>query len=633
MSYFKGKFFFLILFFIVSFSFVYAKKVDDFELYNRFIKTFLYDYNFEINKAKQSYIDLVIDFPENKELKKDYFFYNLKTAKAGKNIKKFQKLYSFGKQLLNEGYKSNFEVLINLAYICMKLEYYDEAKKYLEECVKNEAAIYNKNVYFMFGLVEFQLKNYQNAIEAFKEYYYTQPLDEKVIIYIADLNYKLGNFDDSLEFWMKIKNKNGEDYYSIILNIANVLENINKKKAEEYYNEILNSKASEFLKTEAYFRLGNLAFENNEYEKGKYYFEKVLKKAGKDLQKAADEKLCQISSIQKDYKTAVFYKIKAMKAAYSGKFENDQAQKIKYIDDSLHLSLLYDKLKNDEKSFEILEKLAQNCIDNERVKFFFGLKYYYLGDLEKAIFYIGKASELASKEKMEFYSGLVDKIAEAERFCNESSDRLKYKHKNQNVTDYEILSRNLRDYMKTLKTVDFYTKANLKFKMDDLQNTVLLDLFYSNFTDGELDVYLINGFYLGGFFVRDKMIFADEKKEVFFDISGKQEILKEFFKIFDFNLENQNLRFVENTKDGFKFTLNNYEFLLDKKGNLKYIRTEDLQIEFTKSANDFNLPTSIVFRNSENYLKFEFLNFMLSNEYKENLDEEIEKLNENKCKS
>ena len=658
MSYFKIKFLFLLLFLTLNLSFVFAKTVTDCELYESFIKTSLYDYNSVYGKSEKSYLELMQKFPDDKKIKKDYFLHKVKADN-------FAETYDFGKKLLKDGYENDFEILENMAYICINLENYEEAKNYLEsglELCKKKDGICDKTIYFLLGLVQYKLKNYEKALANFQEYYYIQPLDKKVIMYLAETNFKIGNFQASIDLWTKLKDKNAENYYFVIWNIANAEEKIEPKKAEEYYNEILTGKVPAFLKAKAYFKLGNLAFENREFEKAEYYFKQVLKKSDENLKKETFKKLVEISVHKKDYRAAVFYKTKFMKAEYFGNFASDSARRKSYIADNFQLTWFYDKLKNDRKSLDILQELAKNYTDCETANLYLGLKYYCLGDFGKVVFYIGKAEKLAAAEKKEFYANLKNKITKFQEFCEKNSDVLKYKNVNisaipekqkqsvilNEVKDLkndkmlkqvhqksgETARQNLINYLQILKTTDFYAKAKLKFSMDNFHNQVLLELFYSNIQDGKVDICLKNGFHIGSFYIRNKQIFADEKKESFFDISDKQDILKQFFEIFDFQFNSQNNLVLENkTEDGYIFAAGNYKFLLDEKGNLRFIKSDDVEIEFTKSINYFNLPTRILFKDNSDYLKFQFLNFSLASQDKQNLDGEVEKLNENKCQS
>jgi tetratricopeptide (TPR) repeat protein len=302
----------------------------------------------------------------------------------------------------------------------------------------------------------------------------------------------------------------------------------------------------------------------------------------------------------------------------------------KSVSDILELSWIYDKLKDDKKSLNILKKLLEKNPSNEFLNLYLSLKYYELSNFEKTIFYIDKASELSLPEKKIFYVNLKNKICSVQNFSSSTKTLIQTKT-NALKNEPEIARKNLTNYLELLKTTDFSAKLKLKFSVDNFKNTVLLNLFYSNFQDGKLDVYLKNNFCVGNFYIRDKKIFADENKELFFDISGKQDMLKEFFQIFD--ISQSELKLEQHSESGYIFNSANYKFLLDTKTNLQSIITDKVEIKFSKSINSLQLPTSIIFRDKKNYLKFQFLSYNFTNKEKQNLDEEVKNLNDSKCKS
>jgi tetratricopeptide (TPR) repeat protein len=379
---------------------------------------------------------------------------------------------------------------------------------------------------------------------------------------------------------------------------------------------------SQFLyATDTVFDTANLAFENKEYEKAEYYFTQASKEStNTDIKQNSYDKLFKIASTKKNYKLALFYKLKFMKIKKSQKS----------VSDILELSWIYDKLKDDKKSLNILKKLLEKNPSNEFLNLYLSLKYYELSNFEKTIFYIDKASELSLPEKKIFYVNLKNKICSVQNFSSSTKTLIQTKT-NALKNEPEIARKNLTNYLELLKTTDFSAKLKLKFSVDNFKNTVLLNLFYSNFQDGKLDVYLKNNFCVGNFYIRDKKIFADENKELFFDISGKQDMLKEFFQIFD--ISQSELKLEQHSESGYIFNSANYKFLLDTKTNLQSIITDKVEIKFSKSINSLQLPTSIIFRDKKNYLKFQFLSYNFTNKEKQNLDEEVKNLNDSKCKS
>lgn len=171
--------------------------------------------------------------------------------------------YKKAEKLLLKQYEKNASdstVNLNLAVVYLKQHNTDLAKKHLE--IAAYGLYFDENLWFNFGLVYYQNKEYQKARDSFEKAVQLNPGFVKANIYAGTMNYKLGNMRRS------------------IYNLQNA--------------EFLEPDSPEIL-----IHLGRACSGLMEYDTAIDYFNRALAlKPSKELEKAITEQLTEVESVK-----------------------------------------------------------------------------------------------------------------------------------------------------------------------------------------------------------------------------------------------------------------------------------------------------------------------------------------------
>ncbi len=580
--------------------------------YNLLFKNLLLNYNStnvkNFKKSKKNYENLLKKFPENSEIKTDYFVILTKSEQ-------FQEAYIFfEKNCQDSKFLQRQEFLLCLGNVLIYLKKYEDANFYLEkgEILNSD----DENFKILLGISNYKLKNYEKALSYFEkgENFFH---DEKLAVYLADTYYKLGDLQKSAESLEQLKNSkiSEKEYFSVLLDLAGIYEETDKRLSEKYYQEITKYHDG-VLKAKALNKIANLAFSNAEFDKSKYFFQESLKSAKKsqiDLIFDSCQKLNLIFATERNFKRAIFYKEKAINLLAQKKLH--QKNTPLFSDDIIELCKLYENLNYFREKENVLKKFY-NETKSEKLGFYLAKFYFSRNDFEKTILIMPEILNLSTEHKKEYYENYLKFVKNCKNLNEKNIEILQFKNKN--IESSEI-QKNLKNYLEVLNKNDliFFVKTN--FNLQDFSGKIFMDFTYEATKKfAKIKLFLTKKSYFSNVYFESKKLYADKNVENFLDVDFVFADFKSFLKIFDLgNLEN--LKFQEKTKEGLFFKLNDFSLLTDFCGNLKFLEFGNTKIEFYKVKN-LVLPTKISVDSQKASFVFDYENFEINYQNKEFVD-------------
>ena len=243
--------------------------------------------------------------------------------------KKFNKLIKLGKKLLKKN-SQDYELLYTLSFSCINLHNYIDAEKYLKKTLDLKKTAY---LFYIYGNVHSKLKNYNKAIEAFKN--------------ALNLNAKFSEAYNNLANAQKLVNQ-----------IDNAVINYNKSIQENKKN------------LTAYFNLAVLFKENKQYEESKKIYKKILLEEKNNL--TAKHDIGAIESVLGNFTSARKYFIDAINQNNSNYKSFKNYIEITNINDE---DIVFRKLKNisaenetSENQIDIYYSLSKGYFDKGEIK-------------------------------------------------------------------------------------------------------------------------------------------------------------------------------------------------------------------------------------------------------------------------
>ena len=196
----------------------------------------------------------------------DYYFENNKFAQSRKWYNKVEE-NSLARQ---EKEKFNF----NNGYASFATKNYRDAKKYLSRVENSQE--YGSQAKYYIGFMAYESDDYDKANEYFEQVSDEEKYKEKLSYYQADLNFKLGKFEEAITL-AKNQLPNSDD---------NEISELNKIIGESYFNLKQYAEAIPFLKeykgrrgkwnNTDYYQLGYAFYKQEDYNKAISEFNKII---------------------------------------------------------------------------------------------------------------------------------------------------------------------------------------------------------------------------------------------------------------------------------------------------------------------------------------------------------------------
>ncbi len=196
----------------------------------------------------------------------DYYFENEKYAYAQKWYEKVDE-ESLGK---TEREKYNF----NNGYVSFATKNYKDAKKYLTRVETSEK--YGAQAKYYIGFMAYEGDDYDKANEYFDQVNDQEKYKEKLSYYQADLNFKLGKFEEAIELAKSKLDTSDEEEVSELSKIIGE-SHFNLEQYEEAipYLNAYEGKNGRWTNTD-YYQLGYAYYKQGDYEKAISEFNKIV---------------------------------------------------------------------------------------------------------------------------------------------------------------------------------------------------------------------------------------------------------------------------------------------------------------------------------------------------------------------
>lgn len=177
--------------------------------------------------------------------------------------------------------ENNFDAKLNLAILYLKLKDLNKSEIFFDQLLKKEN---NYLVLYNFGLLNFEKKNYLEAIKSFKKSINLNSEFFPSRYHLAITYEETENYNLAIEIYEKlIKSSNvaSLNLGHIYNNLGNLYLNIKKfDLAYKYYLKSINLLPE---KSKVYNNLGYLCHQKGDLEKSIFYFKKAAKKDNKNL--------------------------------------------------------------------------------------------------------------------------------------------------------------------------------------------------------------------------------------------------------------------------------------------------------------------------------------------------------------
>jgi predicted O-linked N-acetylglucosamine transferase (SPINDLY family) len=175
----------------------------------------------------------------------------------------------------------NFDAKLNLAILYLKLKKLNESEILFNQLLKKEN---NYLVLYNFGLLNFEKKNYLEAIKSFKKSSNLNSEFFPSLYHLAITYEETENYNLAIEIYEKLI----KSYNDASLNLGLVYNNLgnlyhNIKKLDLAYKFYLKSIHLLPERSKVYNNLGYLCFQKGDLEKSIFYFKKASEKDDKNL--------------------------------------------------------------------------------------------------------------------------------------------------------------------------------------------------------------------------------------------------------------------------------------------------------------------------------------------------------------
>jgi len=196
----------------------------------------------------------------------DYYFENSKYAYAKKWYNKVDE-NALGRKELEKFYFNN-------GYTAFSTKKYKDAKKYLNK-VENSAE-YGSQAKYYIGFMAYEGDDYDRANDYFEQVSDQERYKEKLSYYQADLNFKLGKFDNAIELAKeRLESSDEEEVSELSKIIGESYFNLQKYDEAISYLKNYKGKNGKWNNTD-FYQLGYAYYKQKDYEKAISEFNKIV---------------------------------------------------------------------------------------------------------------------------------------------------------------------------------------------------------------------------------------------------------------------------------------------------------------------------------------------------------------------
>jgi len=196
----------------------------------------------------------------------DYYFENSRYAYAKKWYNKVDE-NALGRKELEKFYFNN-------GYTAFSTKKYKDAKKYLNK-VENSAE-YGSQAKYYIGFMAYEGDDYDRANDYFEQVSDQERYKEKLSYYQADLNFKLGKFDNAIELAKeRLESSDAEEVSELSKIIGESYFNLQKYDEAISYLKNYKGKNGKWNNTD-FYQLGYAYYKQKDYEKAISEFNKIV---------------------------------------------------------------------------------------------------------------------------------------------------------------------------------------------------------------------------------------------------------------------------------------------------------------------------------------------------------------------
>ncbi|WP_417370829.1 tetratricopeptide repeat protein [Gelidibacter japonicus] len=196
----------------------------------------------------------------------DYYFDNGRYAHARKWYEKVDEG--------NIGISERDKFYFNYGYSLYSTKDQVEAQKYLNRVVNSKE--YGSQAKYYIGFMAYEGDDYDRANEYFEQVSDNEKYQEKLSYYQADLNFKLGKFEEAIKLAeAQMKKSNPSERSELSKIIGESYFNLQKYKEAIPYLTAYNGKRGKWSNTD-YYQLGYAYYKQNDFEKAISEFNKII---------------------------------------------------------------------------------------------------------------------------------------------------------------------------------------------------------------------------------------------------------------------------------------------------------------------------------------------------------------------
>ncbi|MGE0267212.1 MAG: tetratricopeptide repeat protein [Candidatus Omnitrophota bacterium] len=400
----------------------------------------------ELEKAIQVYDQILMDYPESQYA--DYVQYRqgialLKKDKIDAATLSFHSLRS---NFPNSKYLADVNYYLAVAYF--KKNNWTLAKHQILEFLENitpQNDLNSESLYIL-GLSQFNLKEYENAIETFKKIIKNYPLKKDILrtaeIGIAKSFYENKQTEEAIKYFKQIIVKypdSEETQESLIWLGDHFLEQAQYQTAIDYYQQFVNSFPGSNSLALVYYELGQSYTALEQYEQALGMFNKITENHEKEIYVKARLAIADIFSRDLDPKAALdtyenvitsspeFKRDAYVKIADVYRTNKDFSSAIAALQQAIAAKMDQSLYKNSEIQFKIADTYQLLNQSTKAIDEYMKIPYLYPDDknwVVKAYLRIGRMFEDDEKweEAIQAYQKVVELKTDEMKFAKERLD-------------------------------------------------------------------------------------------------------------------------------------------------------------------------------------------------------------------
>lgn len=264
------------------------------------------------------------------------------------------------------------------------LDYIEKNKKFKNDALKNEVSLYRGIQLFNEDKLQKSLSFLENGTQS-----NDLELQNKALFWLAESNYRLGNFQKALSLFLKVDSSETTENNLLSYNIGYCYFKLKEyQKSAHYFNQYTTQKNNEIeLKDDAFLRLGDSYYASKEYNKAIVSYDKIIEDSGIGADYAQYQKAMS-NGLSGNYQQKITDLLAVVNTKTNSKFKDDAL---------FQLGTTYTTIRENNKAQDAYNRLLKNhpkSAYNPNVLLRQGLLFYNTNEDKKAL---SKFKEIVAK--------------------------------------------------------------------------------------------------------------------------------------------------------------------------------------------------------------------------------------------